>query len=99
MKTRRVGMGVVAVHRQHRHSLTGGQKIPVVGGEAEMPRRGRRHRRSIGDGQKFQKIVPEHREAIARSERMHAGRREIETERLPIQRSLRQIVDTNDEMI
>jgi hypothetical protein len=30
---------------------------------------------------------------------MHAGRREAETKRLPVQRSLRQIADANDEMI
>ena len=99
LEARRIGMGVGAVQSQHRHSFRGGKKIPVVGGEAESIRRGRRHRRSIGDGQKFQKIVPEHRQAVAGSERMHAGRREAETERLPIQRSLRQIADTNDEMI
>ena len=29
------GVGVVAVHCQHRHSLTRGEKILVVGGEAE----------------------------------------------------------------
>jgi hypothetical protein len=28
-------MGVGAVHCEHRHSLAGGEKIPVVGGEAE----------------------------------------------------------------
>jgi hypothetical protein len=30
---------------------------------------------------------------------MHAGRREVKAERSPIQRSLRQIADTNDEMM
>jgi hypothetical protein len=30
---------------------------------------------------------------------MHAGWREVETKRSPIQRSLRQIMDTNDEMM
>ena len=35
LEARRIGMGVVAVHRQHRHALTGGKKILVVGGEAE----------------------------------------------------------------
>ena len=30
---------------------------------------------------------------------MHAGRREVKTERSPVQRSLRQIADANDEMI
>ena len=99
LKARRIGVGVGAVHGQHRHSFGGGEKILVVGGEAEPARCSRRHRRRIGDGQQFQKIVPEHCEAVAGSERMHAGRREAETERLPIQRSLRQIADTDDEVI
>ena len=92
-------MGVGAVQCQHRHSFAGSKKILVVGGEAEVIRCSRRHRRGIGDGQQLQKIVPEHRQAVAGSERMHAGRREAEATPLPVQRSLRQIVDTNDEMI
>jgi hypothetical protein len=84
---------------EHRHSLRGGKEIPVVGGEAEMIRRGRWHRRSIGDGQQLQKIVPEHSQAVAGSERMHTGRRQAETERLPVQRSLRQIVDRRDDRL
>ena len=99
LEARCIGMGVGAVHRQHRHAFSGGEKIPVVGGEAELARCSRRHRGRVGDGQQLQKIVPEHRQAVAGSERMHAGRREAETERLPVQRSLRQIADTNDEMI
>ena len=99
LEARRIGMGVGAVHSQHRHSFTGGKKIPVVGGEAEVVRRSRRHRRGIGDGQQLQIIVPEHRQAVAGSEWMYAGRREVKAERSPIQRSLRQIADTNDEMM
>jgi hypothetical protein len=58
-----------------------------------------RHRCRIGDGQQLDKIVPEHRQTVAGSEWMHAGRRQAETERLPVQRSLRQIADTYNEMI
>ena len=92
-------MGIVTVQRQHRHSFTRAKKILVVGGEAESTRCGRRHRRSIGDRKQFQKIVPELCEPIAGSEWMHASRSEREAERLPIERSLRQVTNTNDEMI
>jgi hypothetical protein len=95
----RIGMGVGAVQSQQRHSFSGGKKIPVVGCEAEAARCSRRHRRSIGDGQQLEKIVPEHRQAVAGSKRMHAGRCQAEAERLPVQRSLRQIADTDDEVI
>lgn len=41
----------------------------------------------------------EHRQAVAGSKRMDTGRGEIKAGHLPIQRGLRQIMDTNDEMI
>jgi hypothetical protein len=87
-EARRFGMGVGAVQGQHRHSFAGSQKILIVSGEAEVAGRRRRHRRHIGDGQQFQKIVPEHRQAVAGSKGMDAGRRQGKAEPLPTQRGL-----------
>lgn len=84
---------------QHRHPFTGAKKILIVGGEAEVAGRGWRHCPSIGDTKQFQKIIPEHRQTVAGSKGMDAGRRERKAERLPVRRGLCQIVDANNEMI
>jgi hypothetical protein len=90
---------VGAVEGQHRHPFGGFEKILVVRGKVESAALGRRHRRRVGDGQQLQKIIAEHRQTVAGSKGMDAGRREGKAERLPVQRGLCQIVDTNDEMI
>jgi hypothetical protein len=75
------------------------KKILVVSSEAESAGRGSRYCGSVGDGQHLQEVVSEHCQAVARSERMDAGRRQGKAEGPQVVLSLRKIVDANDEVV